>query len=787
MTVAANYRNDYVGNGTTADYDFGFEIAAKSELSVKKRDTSTGTETTLALTTDFTIPDAHVNRAAGGTITLTAGVLASGYALSLRRVKALTQTTDLRNQGEGFQETIENAIDKLTMISQQQQDEIDRSLKIPESEEPDGSLEIPAKEERASKLLGFDADGNPMASEGSGTPTSAWGATLVDDDDAAAGRRTLGIDADLDPVLTAVGLAAARTALGWQAQSVLNLAALKALSGANLTGYVWMAGYATAGDGGAGMFRWVASDSATANDGTIVQPTAGGGRFYRVVEGFYDVRWFGAFGDGTTTETTQIAAAISAAAAARRPLRIPATSSSYRVGTLTIPSNAHLVFDRGCTLSAISGFDSDDTLLDFDGASDVTIEAYGATFEMQKAEYVSGEHRHCFNLVDCARVVILGGTAKDSGGDGYYINGATDCRLVDVTSDNNRRNGMSIIKATRLRVVRPVLKNSTGTAPNAGLDIEPNSDADDLRDIVIDSPQAIDNDGSGFVIYLDDYKTGSPDDVEITINNPVSRSNGEHGLRVSNVFLSSGSYGGAIVVNNLLSVEDGKNGISIVDKGKDAPVLKINNPTIIDSCLANGAYPNHTAVLFSDSSACVSGEIHVDGLTVKTDHTGMDYGLYVESGGGFVGLRVSITDIKGHQIQPVRWGNLTSSIADASDALIDVSRLRGTTPRTSGINVDGDYAGTIFTNAGASGAVTFVLRHYLPPGNRYRFRVEAAQTITIDTSDATDVIVGTTGAGASVTCATIGEEAEVYYLGTFGSVRYWRLNILGKQANWTFN
>jgi hypothetical protein len=135
-------RIDYTGNGATSVYSFPFKIFAKSELQVTVRNTS-NVETTLVLNTDYTIPDAGVGSGApsGSSITLvsagqawlTAGNLTSNYKLSMRRVRALTQETDIRNQGDFYPEVHENQFDKLVMNDQQQQDEIDRSLRMPET------------------------------------------------------------------------------------------------------------------------------------------------------------------------------------------------------------------------------------------------------------------------------------------------------------------------------------------------------------------------------------------------------------------------------------------------------------------------------------------------------------------------------------------------------------------------------------------------------------------------------------------------------------------------------
>lgn len=133
-------RNDYVGNSSTAVYAYGFYIFLASDLLVTVRKISDGTETTLAITTDYTVSGAGART--GGNVTLVnaaqawldgSGNLITGYDITIRRSRPLTQTTDLRNQGSYFPETVEDTFDACVMIDQQQQDQINRSVKLPET------------------------------------------------------------------------------------------------------------------------------------------------------------------------------------------------------------------------------------------------------------------------------------------------------------------------------------------------------------------------------------------------------------------------------------------------------------------------------------------------------------------------------------------------------------------------------------------------------------------------------------------------------------------------------
>lgn len=159
-------RNNYIGNGAANVYPYGFRIFQNSDLLVTVRDTE-GNETTLAIDDDYTVSGAGL--VGGGDVTLvdngqawlTSGFLTDDYTLTIRRVRPLTQTTDLRNQGAYFPETVEDTFDKNVMLIQQLKDEIDRSMKLPETIDPaDFDATLPATLlDNPGSALGINEDG----------------------------------------------------------------------------------------------------------------------------------------------------------------------------------------------------------------------------------------------------------------------------------------------------------------------------------------------------------------------------------------------------------------------------------------------------------------------------------------------------------------------------------------------------------------------------------------------------------------------------------------------------
>lgn len=154
------------GNGSTAICNFAYRIFSTTDMVAYLLNTSTGVQTTLATGTHYT-PYQLVDLT--GRIVLKGpfdwadadGKLLTGYSVVIKRVLPLTQETDIRNQGESYQESIEDQFDRLVLICQQQQEQIDRCVKLLEVETPDtSSTYLPYHTNRPNDTFRFDSDGH---------------------------------------------------------------------------------------------------------------------------------------------------------------------------------------------------------------------------------------------------------------------------------------------------------------------------------------------------------------------------------------------------------------------------------------------------------------------------------------------------------------------------------------------------------------------------------------------------------------------------------------------------
>ncbi len=156
----ATCRAEFSGGGSTTTFDFTFPIIDTSDLEVYHRVDSTGVETLLTETTEYALSATNNDYSSGGTIT-TVGTYASGITLVALRNIPDSQNAVLQDSGVLRLAALEDAYDKLTMLHEQQQEEIDRCLKYPVSDADSLSAELPNSVDRASTTLIFDSSSEP--------------------------------------------------------------------------------------------------------------------------------------------------------------------------------------------------------------------------------------------------------------------------------------------------------------------------------------------------------------------------------------------------------------------------------------------------------------------------------------------------------------------------------------------------------------------------------------------------------------------------------------------------
>jgi hypothetical protein len=97
-------------------------------------------------------------------------------------------------------------------------------------------------------------------------------------------------------------------------------------------------------------------------------------------------------------------------------------------------------------------------------------------------------------------VTIQGTTCSKMWGDGFFVSGGSGITFRNVIADANRRQGMSICHGGNIQVLASTFKNTRGTPPQAGIDVEPWVSTQLVTGVVIDGCSILNNAGHGITI-----------------------------------------------------------------------------------------------------------------------------------------------------------------------------------------------------------------------------------------------------------------------------------------------
>jgi hypothetical protein len=133
MTVSSGItKHVYAGSGNTRLWPYTFPIIDATDIKIYLT-SPTGEISEVAENYSIDTDDQAVTYP---TVESELPMLPVGWEITLLRSVPITQETDYQNQGDFNAEGLEGALDKVTMIVQQQQEQLDRSVKYPVNETP---------------------------------------------------------------------------------------------------------------------------------------------------------------------------------------------------------------------------------------------------------------------------------------------------------------------------------------------------------------------------------------------------------------------------------------------------------------------------------------------------------------------------------------------------------------------------------------------------------------------------------------------------------------------------
>jgi hypothetical protein len=171
MTVSSSTsRVQFNGNGSTTVFAYSFKIFDQDDLTVIVR-SATGTETVKTITTHYTV--SGVGNAGGGNVTMLTAP-ASGETLTILREQDLVQELDLVENDPFPAQSLEDALDKLTFIVQQHDEELGRSIKASRTNTIGSTEFTVSAADRASKIFAFNSAGELSVAQELGTYRGNW-------------------------------------------------------------------------------------------------------------------------------------------------------------------------------------------------------------------------------------------------------------------------------------------------------------------------------------------------------------------------------------------------------------------------------------------------------------------------------------------------------------------------------------------------------------------------------------------------------------------------------------
>ena len=309
-------------------------------------------------------------------------------------------------------------------------------------------------------------------------------------------------------------------------------------------------------------------------DPAAVQEVASGARTEA------NAAWWGFNGED---DTESLQAAINSGA---KRLTIPYTGREWVVRPITLSGSQEIRFEPGVVIRAKKGEfkGGGDSLFTATGVRDLSLLGYGATFKMNKPDYQSSDYkkaewRMTLDISGCTNVTVAGLRMESSGGDGIYLGAkggdhpyCENITIRDVVCLDHHRQGISVISAVNLLVENCVFSGTRGTAPQAGIDFEPNSPQERLANCVIRRCQFDNNVGAGMAVYLNAMRDGAPEPISILFEDCVARGNGEEGMVVG--ALTPDGPKGTIEFRNCTAEATRRPAVQVYDKAAGGALVK---------------------------------------------------------------------------------------------------------------------------------------------------------------------------------------------------------------------
>ena len=334
-------------------------------------------------------------------------------------------------------------------------------------------------------------------------------------------------------------------------------------------------------------------------------------------------------------------------------------------------------------------------------------------------DYSSGgthEWGHGIYVVKTKNININNVTIEKFTGDGIHLGSNNECTntnrvITEVNIKNSlikecRRQGISVVNGT-LDLSNTIIKDIKGIDPQAGIDIEPNTNLE-YTDVRINNLKTINCSGGGLVVYGTNFA-----DIN---GSGVKANNGKyHNLIVDGFTNESSTYSFGLYISyqeenssgsfrgcyNLRNIELYNSNVNIFNWSEENPTIKIDNIKIesLDTNL------NH-AINFARGSQGYHGNFNIGGLhidNIKIDAPTTTYGILINDEGvnnnGVKNIIISNPSkcevINKFNIAPLKSGdnyNIVDPLNILNKYISKVTKMKEITPLSGMNNISYDNA-----------------------------------------------------------------------------------------------
>lgn len=356
---------------------------------------------------------------------------------------------------------------------------------------------------------------------------------------------------------------------------------------------------------------------------------------------------------------------------------IKADQQQRQVRGFVPKNNTKVIFLGGAKLKCIPT--DSDTYVVYNIGENVTTEGYNLEIEGDRNEHTGdgGEWGFGLSIRDNVNAKIYGVKVYNCWGDGVYLNtdSGSYVEVHNVDSYNNRRQGLSVTGCGVARFYNTVFRDTNGTSPQAGIDIEPNVGRS-IDDIYFKNTTIKDNAGSGLllfglhttqemskIIFEDTFFDGEP--VEISTNR--ENYNSKILFKGYTIIKDSGGYALHLFGNNELvefddltivnanrnnSLSDNTGACILVESREDIP--RSGKLLIKDLKVVGGEFHRRVITLWPkmnelyDVKVNVSGMKNVDSNRVIKKHTGTYSGKIDINTGNELDLQSNLSSVSNY-------------------------------------------------------------------------------------------------------------------------------------------